>query len=45
MQDLYTNNSDDIYMHRMYGIKQFTNKTNHNTGDDITLVIDDIIFK
>lgn len=28
-----------------YSIKEISNRTNHNTGDDITIVIDDIIFR
>lgn len=28
-----------------YGIKDLYNRTNHKTGDDITIVIDDIIYR
>lgn len=33
------------YAQHAYGIKDLYTKTNHKTGDDITIVIDDIIFR
>jgi hypothetical protein len=35
----------DGYGLHTYGIKEMGNRTNHKTGDDLTIVIDDVIFR
>lgn len=45
LRDSIIHNDDMDYAYKHYGIKDFRNNTNHKTGDDITIVVDDIIWR
>jgi len=43
--DCFMHNSDTKFSYENYYIKEFYNKTNHKTGDDITIVFDDLLWR
>jgi hypothetical protein len=45
LRDWMTHSSTKDYLYDTYYIKDYYNKTNHKTGDDITIVFDDLLWR